>query len=1131
MLHECSSYCLREKTIGEGNDKYKSVTCRMHFGTENPEVPARTDGKPARDQPAVVERGGVMHLELQRDHPRLVQGPIRLARAYGANADLQPVLCIRNDTPQIPDGMDVLEYIEIMEALLIEMAQRDSDAKKDIEDLWKEKAVLNSDEYCSRLVDYVVSYACKGEVSSTEALDMFRQIANSSLDGSTPLSTLAQKLNMKLIRSKEMPKAEAVFDLQRLPSFSSSKQTVNVSLNVGHRQVENGENAADDGGNVDAAAIGTVKKNAWDKYIEGKVDGTLGATVTFSSYVKQGGCVPNYLNAHERACWPLTEEYCGTMLMLHKPVSSYAELKGKPSLAFKSAVYSPYLYISAPLLLRCRSTGEHATNVGAFTAFIKNDSATSVVPEGIKRALIRAFKDSHFGKGSSNRGSGNRRDGHAGGAPGNSQAPATPPDPNQPRGDDSGGDEDIEIGDYDMDDIVQQAPPGYDPFPHATVPNVPPRSIYGSSDIALLATFTADLATTYYANAVSGFDIPLATESYADAPTSAWLTMPSNGDFLSPPAAFGTFERGKVYVDPISCINNVGQRILLTGYLDHLEGKGNRGQDVDALRGVVSGVAGTGKSFSMALLRASAMIDTGSAGAVITVAPTGAAAGGIGASTVDRHFRFKRAAANYKELDALRLAELQKRSEGVVLVTIDEFSMWGQNMFGHYLRRLDDCLNNGAAASEEAAVPAFGNLDAHFSFGDPKQLDAVLDPSLSAPAGSSAIKRMGKNGWDANNMFFVLDTPVRQAADGAFVQKLQNLRDGTANGDLGFWAARRLMFLPVHEKAAFGDDCTMHATCYNKDRDTINMEYLRNRNNTIIVRSRCVGTHAIATNHPKAGAAKKIPVTNYMTVGMMVKLVANIIPEYGLYNNARGVVRDIFFTDGDPTYDPSNQSRSPVVMVEFFCYTGPPVSKALAAAGKGKWVPIAALEQRCDCMACHRCGLPLVVAKADSIHSLQGVTIGDTKAIKRLVIHWSQAAEGLWAGIFYVAASRAMESHNVALAFNITTGDLAKIGTGEKWLRQDTEARRLVGLSMGFRLQMEALREEVWHADDSRRWGSAYDFQMKLSRFIERTEAACQVPLPGAPLPRLSHVPVETKAAILACIAQWRASLAAFGQL
>lgn len=124
-----------------------------------------------------------------------------------------------------------------------------------------------------------------------------------------------------------------------------------------------------------------------------------------------------------------------------------------------------------------------------------------------------------------------------------------------------------------------------------------------------------------------------------------------------------------------------------------------------------------------------------------------------------------------------------------------------------------------------------------------------------------------------------------------------------------------------------------------------------------------------------------------------------------------------------------------------------------------------------------------------------------------------------------------MESHNVALAFNITTGDLAKIGTGEKWLRQDTEARRLVGLSMGFRLQMEALREEVWHADDSRRWGSAYDFQMKLSRFIERTEAACQVPLPGAPLPRLSHVPVETKAAILACIAQWRASLAAFGQL
>jgi hypothetical protein len=38
---------------------------------------------------------------------------------------------------------------------------------------------------------------------------------------------------------------------------------------------------------------------------------------------------------------------------------------------------------------------------------------------------------------------------------------------------------------------------------------------------------------------------------------------------------------------------------------------------------------------------------------------------------------------------------------------------------------------------------------------------------------------------------------------------------------------------------------------------------------------------------------------------------------------------------------------------------------------------------------------------------------------------------------------------NHALGFNITTADLQKIETGDKWLRQDTEARRLVFLAHG----------------------------------------------------------------------------------
>jgi hypothetical protein len=53
----------------------------------------------------------------------------------------------------------------------------------------------------------------------------------------------------------------------------------------------------------------------------------------------------------------------------------------------------------------------------------------------------------------------------------------------------------------------------------------------------------------------------------------------------------------------------------------------------------------------------------------------------------------------------------------------------------------------------------------------------------------------------------------------------------------------------------------------------------------------------------------------------------------------------------------------------------------------------------------------------------------------------------------------------------------------------------------GFRLQMSPLREEAWHDDGSRRWGSAYYFTQKLARFIgciesrlPRTGASCCAP-------------------------------------
>ena len=312
----------------------------MHFGTENPKVPARTDGKPARAVPAVVERRGILYIELPRDHPRLVQAPASVFRAYRANVDMQPILCIRNDVRgELPQGLTIIEYIGILEAILEEQEARNPELKNAMKELWAEKLVLDSDEYCERVIDYVVSYACKGEVSSTEAVEMFRQITENSLDGSTPTATLAQKLNMRLIKSKEVPKPEAVFELQRLALYSSSRNVVTISLRVGDREVQvqqadhdddEGQDGARGGPRAgeDDAPPGALKPNQFDKYCKGRDDGSVPAQVSFDAFNRQNGAIPNYLHGRMRATWPLTEEYCSTMLLLHKPVSAFAELKG-----------------------------------------------------------------------------------------------------------------------------------------------------------------------------------------------------------------------------------------------------------------------------------------------------------------------------------------------------------------------------------------------------------------------------------------------------------------------------------------------------------------------------------------------------------------------------------------------------------------------------------------------------------------------------------------------------------------------------------------------------------------------------------------------------------------------------------
>ena len=100
---------------------------------------------------------------------------------------------------------------------------------------------------------------------------------------------------------------------------------------------------------------------------------------------------------------------------------------------------------------------------------------------------------------------------------------------------------------------------------------------------------------------------------------------------------------------------------------------------------------------------------------------------------------------------------------------------------------------------------------------------------------------------------------------------------------------------------------------------------------------------------------------------------------------------------------------SPVIIVEFAPYTGPPLLDAdtmarLEPHARAQGVKLARLcaistvERRCDCKQCTRASLPLRCGKADCVHSLQGLSIGEGEAIQRVIFRWSKKAETIWPG-------------------------------------------------------------------------------------------------------------------------------------
>ena len=183
-------------------------------------------------------------------------------------------------------------------------------------------------------------------------------------------------------------------------------------------------------------------------------------------------------------------------------------------------------------------------------------------------------------------------------------------------------------------------------------------------------------------------------------------------------------------------------------------------QDVDPLRMVVSGMAGSGKSFLINCLVYAIRKLFQNNKAVQVVCPTGNSANLISGSTIHRFLKIPIGKKSLKEMtrpDGNAGEELQANLEGLTCILVDERSLVGCNLLSWMEFHCRCGMANGAQSSTE-----WGGLPVVVFFGDDVQLPPVCDAPLYKCNSKSANTMRGHLCWKKFNTVVHLSKIIRQ---------------------------------------------------------------------------------------------------------------------------------------------------------------------------------------------------------------------------------------------------------------------------------------------------------------------------------------------------------------------------------
>jgi hypothetical protein len=529
-----------------------------------------------------------------------------------------------------------------------------------------------------------------------------------------------------------------------------------------------------------------------------------------------------------------------------------------------------------------------------------------------------------------------------------------------------------------------------------------------------------------------------------------------------------------------------GQKFIIYHHLfyQHMLQKFEAGDvDLPDMQNVyVEGLPGTGKTFVINTLRNMIRKIYKSNNRDIASAPTGCAAALINGSTHARSMslpvgkKAKECPSNIETTHLDRIKYLRECHRLLIARTMDESSMLGQLYWGwmrhrheemrrpvgritdeefNDVKNEDDQEQNIAANVDDGLVQLalpmemtdrpWGGVPFIYSFGNTNQLPPVAMKAVydSKPSrGRHGSEQMGKIAFKdfidpppnsgVNSTVVILDEVLRQT-DPVFKKLLEDMREGKMDdNDCDIIFQRMLANMGEEERDTFVVDA-LHLVPTWKQANEINIRYLQTELNTPIARFAADLSTTRGDGKNCCISECNFPLRSLLCKGAKVMLLNNFIVEYKLMNGSVGTVQEICFRHANGYGDQDDKMK--YVVVEFPDSTIPEHRK-LIAGKPSTWVPIPLVQRRCERKCCSITALPLQICKSLSIHKSQGMTVGQGKQFKKVVVHLPTGQRNNVPGLELVAISRAMAIEDFAIGnekVEITKQALLKIGRSKAY--------------------------------------------------------------------------------------------------